>query len=71
MKKLDDDINVLSWTKKHSIVIKYKHDGILKSYIPDFLIEYVDGSKIIEEVKGYIEDIEVFKLKKKLVKIIV
>jgi hypothetical protein len=65
MIQLDEDINVLTWTKKHGIVIKYKHDGILKSYIPDFLIEYVDGSKIIEEVKGYVEDIEIFKLKKK------
>lgn len=64
MELLDDDLNVISWTKKHNIVIKYKHDGIFKSYLPDFLIEYLDGSKVIEEVKGYIENIEVFKLKK-------
>ena len=65
MKMLDDDINVVNWTKKHSIIIKYKHDGIQKSYLPDFLIEYNDGRKIIEEVKGYIDNVEVFKLKKK------
>jgi histidinol phosphatase-like enzyme len=46
-------------------VVKYKHNGILKSYLPDFYIEYIDGTIIIEEVKGYIEDIEIFKLKKK------
>jgi hypothetical protein len=64
MKLLDDDLNVVSWTKKHNIVIKYKHDGIFKSYLPDFFIEYLDGSKVIEEVKGYIDNIEIFKLKK-------
>lgn len=61
---LDNDENVVKWTKKHGIIIKYKHDGILKSYIPDFYVEYIDGTKIIEEVKGYIDNIEVFKLKK-------
>lgn len=64
MKKLDVDDGVLTWTKKHGIIIKYKHDGVNKSYIPDFLIEYKDGKKVIEEVKGYIDDVEVFKLKK-------
>jgi hypothetical protein len=64
MKELDVNENVLSWTKKHGIVIKYKHDGIIKSYIPDFFIEYCDGRKIVEEVKGCIDDIEIFKLKK-------
>lgn len=64
MKKLDNDVNVISWTKKHGIVIKYKHDGIFKSYIPDFYVEYIDGGKVVEEVKGYIDNIEVFKLKK-------
>lgn len=65
MNELDNDINVTNWTKKHKIIIKYKHNGILKSYIPDFFIEYMDGNKVIEEVKGYIDNISVFKLKKK------
>jgi hypothetical protein len=64
MKELDANEKVLNWTKKHNIIIRYKHDGILKSYIPDFFIEYSDGKKIIEEVKGYIDDVDVFKLKK-------
>jgi hypothetical protein len=65
MIQLDEDPTVKNWTKKHNLVVKYKHNGILKSYLPDFYIEYIDGTIIIEEVKGYIEDIEIFKLKKK------
>lgn len=64
MIELDNNINVISWTKKHGIIIKYKHDGIMKSYIPDFLIVYSNGMKIIEEVKGYIDNVDVFLLKK-------
>lgn len=64
MVELDNDINVIFWTKKHNIIVKYKHDGIIKSYIPDFYVEYSNGDKVIEEVKGFIDDVEVFKLKK-------
>lgn len=64
MKELDANEDVLNWTKKHGVIIKYKHDGIIKSYIPDFFIEYRDGKKIIEEIKGYVDDVEIFKLKK-------
>lgn len=64
MKELDNDKNVIAWTKKHKYILKYKHNGIIKSYLPDFFIEYFDGTKAIEEIKGYIKDIEVFKLKK-------
>ena len=64
MNELDLDDNVIKWTKKHNIIIKYKHDGIIKSYLPDFYIEYKNGVNVLEEVKGYISDIPMFILKK-------
>ena len=52
MKLLDIDDNVLTWTKKHGIMIPYTLDGVSHNYIPDFLISYV-STMTIEEVKGY------------------
>lgn len=65
MIELDNDNTVIGWTKQHGINIKYKYKGINRTYIPDFLIEYDNGVKIIEEVKGYIDNIPQFKLKLK------
>jgi predicted nuclease of restriction endonuclease-like RecB superfamily len=65
MTQLDSDKNVLSWTKKHEIIIQYEFKGCQRNYIPDFLIEEVDGSVIVEEVKGY--DIKSRKKKKALI----
>jgi len=50
---LDADNNVISWTKRHHIRIKYELDDVIKNYIPDFLIIRSDGREVIEEVKGY------------------
>ena len=57
MQELDLDINVKNWTKKHKINIKLSEKTW---YIPDFLIELIDGSKILEEVKGYARDKDLF-----------
>ena len=62
MIELDSDINVNSWTKKHSIRIPYTVDNKNRIYIPDFLIEY-QNFKVLEEVKGWVGDKHVFKLK--------
>lgn len=51
MKHLDDDAGVLSWTKKHGIIIPYEQG----TYVPDFLVERAEG-KSLEEVKGRIFD---------------
>jgi len=59
MKELDSSLDVAKWTTKHRIRIPYEHKGIKRNYIPDFLIEYRDGTVILEEVKGYINDVEV------------
>lgn len=52
MVELERDPSVRSWTKKHGIKIPYRFLGFRRSYIPDFLIEYQDGTKEIHETKG-------------------
>jgi hypothetical protein len=49
---LDNDTDVVSWTKKHNIKLKYVYNDNQKYYIPDFLIKK-NNEVIIEEVKGY------------------
>lgn len=63
MKELNENVNVKMWTTKHRIRIPYYINNIRHFYIPDFLIEMVDGKKFIEETKGYIEDKNVFDIK--------
>lgn len=53
MMMLDTDTNVIHWTKKHGIRIPYEYKGIIKNYVPDFLISYSDNTIVIEETKGY------------------
>lgn len=53
-KALDASPLVLKWTKKHGIRIKYKLQRCTRVYIPDIVVEYVDGKKYLEEVKGKI-----------------
>ena len=52
MIELERDPAVKSWTKKHGIKIPYKFLGFTRHYLPDFLVEYRDGSKEIHETKG-------------------
>jgi len=61
MVEFDNDKTITFWTKKHGYVIKYMDDGIIKRYLPDFLIN--DGSDKIIEVKGYVDNTHNFKLK--------
>jgi hypothetical protein len=62
MIELDNDKSVIFWTKKHGYVINFIHNNINKRYLPDFLIKF-ENHQIIEEVKGYIDDENIFKLK--------
>ena len=52
MKRLEGDPTVVRWTKRHGISIPWidaqKHQ---RRYVPDFLVEYVDGRKALLEVK--------------------
>jgi hypothetical protein len=52
MVELERDPAVKSWTKKHGIKIPYKFLGFTRHYLPDFMVEYKDGSKEIHETKG-------------------
>jgi hypothetical protein len=52
MVELERDPAVKSWTKKHSIKIPYNIWGFTRHYLPDFLVEYRDGSREIHETKG-------------------
>lgn len=50
--KLENDAAVAKWMKRHNITIPWidgqKHQ---RRYVPDFLVEYVDGKRVILEVK--------------------
>jgi len=52
MEKLDADPTVVKWMKRHGITIPWvdvqKH---MRRYVPDFIVEYIDGHKSILEVK--------------------
>ncbi|OIP25871.1 MAG: hypothetical protein COW22_05120 [Chloroflexi bacterium CG15_BIG_FIL_POST_REV_8_21_14_020_46_15] len=52
MEKLDADPAVVKWMKRHGITIPWvdvqKH---MRRYVPDFIVEYIDGHKSILEVK--------------------
>jgi len=52
MVELERDPGVKNWTKDHGIKISYKLLGLTRHYLPDFLVEYKDGSKEIHETKG-------------------
>lgn len=47
---LENDPNVLKFTYE-PFKIRYRYRGRYRNYIPDYLIEYVDGSKAVAEVK--------------------
>lgn len=52
MERLEADPMVRKWMKRHGITIPWidgqKHQ---RRYVPDFFVEYVDGRKVIIEVK--------------------
>ena len=52
MVELEGMPGVKAWTKKHNIKIPYRILFVTKYYIPDFLVEFNDGSKEIHETKG-------------------
>jgi hypothetical protein len=59
MDELDRDPLVLRWTRHHGVRIPYwKRWAIRGRYEPDFLVELVDGTKELREVKGehFLED---------------
>ena len=51
---LDKSSLVKFWTKDHGIIIPYKSLRRKRKYYPDILVEMNDGTKVLEEVKGYV-----------------
>ena len=53
MKELEDDNSVAKWTKNHGLRINYFNaENKHKTYIPDFLVEKIDGTIELVEIKG-------------------
>lgn len=53
MRELEQTGGVVSWTKDHGIRIPYRIWGMIpRTYHPDFLVTYADGSKELHETKG-------------------
>lgn len=52
MVELEGMPGVKTWTKRHKIRIPYQFFFIKRQYLPDFLVEFNDGSKEIHETKG-------------------
>lgn len=53
MKELEDDESVAKWTKNHGIRISYfTEENKFRTYNPDFLVEMIDGTIEIVEMKG-------------------
>lgn len=52
MAELEGMPGVRSWTKRHNIKIPYQFLFIKRNYLPDFLVEFNDGSREIHETKG-------------------
>lgn len=53
MKRLERDKTVLRWTKQHGITIQYvTQAGNVRGYRPDFLIQRIDNTIELHEMKG-------------------
>ena len=57
MELLDVDPTVMSWKKCDFNIPYWSSEGQkIKRYTPDFLVEYINGSILIEEVKGWMTE---------------
>lgn len=65
MKFLDSCPEVVSFTNKHRIWINYVWENDNHKYNPDLLVTFLDGTKRIEEVKGFILDQDRVKAKER------
>ena len=55
---LDVHPAVRAWVKNDrlGLVVPYRKDGVGRRYLPDFVVELVDGSKLLVEIKGQLGD---------------
>ena len=53
MLELEHTGGIVSWTKDHGIRIPYRMMRLIpRTYLPDFLVTFADGSKELHETKG-------------------
>lgn len=66
-KFLDKNESIKSFTNKHNIKLKYiDKNGRTRHYLPDLLVKYLDGKIFLEEIKGWINNEDTFKMKNSL-----
>ena len=49
----DSNDDIVKWTNKHGIRIKYYFNDLNRNYIPDFLVDLSNGNTYIIEMKGW------------------
>ena len=51
---LDRNADVRSWAKNDHLgfVVKYVYGGMIRKYLPDFLVKLTNGNMLVLEVKG-------------------
>lgn len=56
MKELDNDVSVKTWSRSSLRIPWTDTTGKNHTYFPDLDVEYIDGTKCVEEIKGYCDD---------------
>jgi hypothetical protein len=55
---LDTCDDVVSFTNRHKIWVQYTLNGEKHRYTPDMLLTFKDGTRRIEEIKGFVGDVD-------------
>lgn len=55
---LDSHPVVCAWVKNDrlGLIVPYRKDGVGRKYLPDFIVELVDGQHWVVEIKGQVGD---------------
>jgi len=62
MELFDKTEEIINWTNKHGIRVKYFYNNLNRHYVPDFLIDFKNGKSSIIEMKGWhTEEVDVKK----------
>jgi len=62
MELFDKSEEIITWTNKHGIRIKYYYNNLNRHYVPDFLVDFKNGKSYVFEMKGwYTEEVDVKK----------
>ena len=58
---LDAHLRVARWVKNDHLgfVVRYRKDGAGHDYLPDFIVQLIDGQFLVIEIKGVVRDGEI------------